>query len=68
MAGHGGGPGVGAQQRGEDPDQRGLARAVRPEEGEDLARRDREVDFVEDFLLAVGLAQPAVFTVYGIRE
>jgi hypothetical protein len=47
-AGHGGGAAVRAQQRGQDADQRGLARAVRPEQGEDLARGDGEVHPVKD--------------------
>jgi hypothetical protein len=50
MPGHGGGARVGAQQRGEDADQRGLARAVRAEERHDLAGRDGEVDPVKNGL------------------
>ena len=40
-------PGVGAQQAERDADRRRLARAVRPEEAEHLARLDLQVDAVE---------------------
>ncbi len=44
-------------QGGQDLDAGGLARAVRPEQCEDLALADAEVDAVEDDLLPVRLAQ-----------
>ena len=42
----------------EDLDGRGLAGAVRPEEREDLAVLDRQVDALDGLELAVRLAQP----------
>jgi hypothetical protein len=39
--------GVGAEQGGQDPDQSGLARAVRPEHRVDRGAGDREVESVE---------------------
>jgi len=56
MTGHGGAARVRAKQGGEDADQRGLARAVRPEQGDDLAGRDGKVDPVENRLGPEGLA------------
>src|SRR5262249_6718651 len=38
---------VGQRERGEDPDGRGFAGAVGPEEPEDLTLRHREVDLVQ---------------------
>ncbi len=43
----------------EDLDRRGLARAVRPEQAEDLAAVDRHVDPTQRLEVAVALAQPA---------
>ena len=54
---HAGHPGVRRDQGGQDLDGRGLARAVRPEQGEDLALVDGQVDAVQDGLLPVRLAQ-----------
>jgi hypothetical protein len=48
--------GVGRNQRRQDPHDRRLAGAVRPEQREDRARRDLEVDPVEDDLAAERLA------------
>ena len=52
-SGHGRRAGVRLQQRGEDAHERGLARAVRAEQGEDAAARDLEVDAAEDVQLLV---------------
>ena len=52
-AGHGRAPGVGLEQRGQDPDRRRLARAVGPEQTEDGALGDLEVDAVEGADLAL---------------
>ncbi len=49
--------GVGGDEGGEDLDGGGLARAVGAEQGEDAALRHRQVDAVQDDLVAVGLAQ-----------
>ena len=49
--------GVGADQRREDLDDRGLAGAVGPEQGEDGALGDVEVDAVEHDVVAERLAQ-----------
>ena len=50
--------GVGADQRGQDLDDGGLAGAVGAEQREDRAPGDGQVDAVEDELVAVRLAQP----------
>jgi len=49
--------GVRRDQGGQDPDDRGLTGAVRPEQRKHVALADAEVDAVEDDLLAVSLAQ-----------
>src|SRR5260370_16512652 len=49
--------GVEWDQGGQDPDDGGLARAVRPEQSENLALADAEVDAVEHDLLSVFLPQ-----------
>ncbi len=49
--------GVGAQQRGEDPDRRGLAGSVRAEQAVDRATRDLEVDTAEGDVVAEALDQ-----------
>ena len=56
-----GGSRVGAQQRGEDADGGGLARAVRPEHGEDAAPARREVHPGEGLRLTEGLGKPRGF-------
>jgi hypothetical protein len=66
MAGHGGGPGVRPQQRGEDADQGGLARAVGAKEGDDLARGHGQVNPVEDGLAPEGLAD--AHGIYCVRH
>jgi hypothetical protein len=48
---------VGRDERGEDPDRRRLARAVRAEEADDLARRHLQVDAVDGHRVAEALAQ-----------
>ena len=48
-------PAVGAQERGEDADERRLARAVGPEQPEDGARLDLEVEAVERDDVAEGV-------------
>src|SRR5205814_5860078 len=58
VAGHPGPAAVRLDQRGQDADGGGLARAVRPEEGEYRARGDLEVDSGQDAHVAVGLGQP----------
>ena len=58
VAGDAGDPGVRAQQRREDVDDRGLSGAVRAEQREDAAGRDVEVDAVEHDLVAEGLHEP----------
>jgi len=58
-AGDAGLAGVGAQQRGQDPHGRRLARAVRPEQAEDRPGLDPEVDPAQGFHVPVGLAQAA---------
>ena len=58
MAGHGGRARVRADQGGQDADHRGLARAVRAEQGEDRAGLDGQVDMVEDEVAAEGLGDP----------
>ena len=55
---HGDLPAIGADQRGQDMDDGGLAGAVGTQEGEDGSGRDGEVNAVEDLLAAVCLAQP----------
>ena len=50
---------VGRAQPLEDLDRRRLARTVRPEQAEDLARRDVEVDAVDGLDVAVALDQAA---------
>ena len=52
-------PAVRAAQALEDLDRRGLARTVRPEQPEDLARGDVEIDPVDGDQVAVALDQPA---------
>ncbi len=56
-----GGPRVSAQQRGENADGGGLARAVRPEHGEYAAPAHREVHSGEGLRLAEGLGEPGGF-------
>jgi hypothetical protein len=52
-------PSVGAGERGQDPDRRRLAGAVRAEEPEDRSRLDREPDAIDgDDRPAVALHQP----------
>ena len=56
-AGHGGAcPASGLQERRQDPDRRRLAGAVRPEQAQDGALRDLEVDAVERADLALARA------------
>jgi hypothetical protein len=57
VTGHAHLAGVGRNQRRQDPHDRRLAGAVRPEQREDRARRDLEVDSVEDDLAAERLPQ-----------
>jgi len=57
VAHDGGRAGVRRDQGGEYPYDRSLAGSVRPEQCEDLAIADGEVDAVEDDLLPVRLAQ-----------
>jgi hypothetical protein len=45
------------QERGENPEERALATAIRPEEAEELARLDPERDAVERRPLSVAVAQ-----------
>src|SRR5439155_4578783 len=42
----------------QDLDRGGLARPVRPQEGEDLSGRNRQVDALDGLEVAVGLAEP----------
>jgi hypothetical protein len=49
---------IGRPQAFEDLDRRRLARAVRPEQAEDLARGDIEIDAIDGLDLAVTLDQP----------
>nr|GID84448.1 hypothetical protein Ade03nite_33720 [Actinoplanes derwentensis] len=42
------GPGIRPQQGGQDPDEGGLTRPVRPEQSEDAATRDVEVHTTQD--------------------
>jgi hypothetical protein len=56
MAGHRGGARVRPDQRGENADQGGLARAVRPEQGDDRSGVDGKIYPVEDDRAAEGLA------------
>ena len=57
VAGDPRGPGVGAEQGGQDVHGGGLAGAVRPEQREDGAGGDRQVDAVEHDVVAERLAQ-----------
>ena len=57
VAGDGRGARVGTLERGQDPYQRGLARAVGAQQREDRARFDGEVDPIEHSLLPVALGQ-----------
>jgi hypothetical protein len=57
MAVDAGGPAVGGEQRGEDPDGGGLAGPVAAEQSEDGSRRDAEVDALQHRGLTVGLRQ-----------
>jgi hypothetical protein len=50
-------PGVGSQQRGEQPIRRGLARPIAPEHAVVAAPRDRQVDAVERSCLPEDLGQ-----------
>ena len=52
-----GGPRVGPEQGRQDPDDRGLARPVRAEQGEDAAPRHVEVDAAQDLQLLVRLLE-----------
>jgi hypothetical protein len=56
-----GGPRISAQQRGENADGGGLARAIRPEHGEYAALAHREVHSGEGLRLAEGLGKPRGF-------
>jgi hypothetical protein len=56
VPGYGRGPRVGAHQGGQDPDHRGLARAVRAEQGEHCAGPGRQVHVIQDGVAAEGLA------------
>jgi len=56
VAGHAQPSCVWRNQGGEDPNHRGLAGAVRSEEGEDRSLGDRQVDAVEHDLLTKGLS------------
>ncbi len=56
---HPGPPGVRLGERGQDAHGRGLARSVRPEQGEHAAALDLQVDAGEHGHGAVGLGQPA---------
>ena len=42
---------------GDEAEQRGLARAVRADDADDAARRQREVEVLEEQVVAVGLGQ-----------
>jgi hypothetical protein len=55
-------PRVGATQAGDDRDERCLAGAVGAEQAGDLARRDVEIDAPEGDDVAVGFAEPSVWT------
>ena len=50
-------PGIGLEQGGQDLHDRGLARPVRAEQGEDAAPRHLEVDAAQDLQLLVRLLQ-----------
>ena len=52
-SGNGGASGIGLEERGQDPDGRGLARAVRAKEPEDGPLGDLEIDTVEGVNLAL---------------
>ena len=54
---HGGVPGVGSREGGEGADGGGLARAVGPEQAQDRARLDVQVDAVEGLHGTEGLAE-----------
>ena len=56
VPGDGRGPRVGAHQGGQDPDHRGLARAVRAEQGQHGPGPDRQVHVIQDGVSAEGLA------------
>ena len=58
VAGDAGLAAVGGEQRGQDVDHGRLAGAVGPEQGEDRALGDLEVDAVEHDRVAEGLAEP----------
>src|SRR6185437_4951068 len=58
-SGHPGPPGVRLGERGQDAHGRGLARSVRPEEGEHATAGDVQVDPVQYAHVPVGLGQPA---------
>ena len=68
MAGHRGRARIRADQGGQDADHRGLARAVRAEEGEDRAGVDGKIDVIECEVAAEGLGDADAFTVYGIHK
>src|SRR5512133_2929823 len=55
---HLGSPGVRLENRRQDPDRRGLAGAVRPEQTKDGARRDLEIDPVERGHVVEALGEP----------
>jgi len=61
VPGDGGGARVRAEQCGQDADQRGLARAILAEEGDDLALGDRQVNAVENLLVPESLADAQGF-------
>ena len=68
-AGDAGAAGVRARERGEDPDGGGLAGAVGPEQAEDRAGRDREVEPVERADVAgVGLDEAVGLDGVGLIE
>jgi hypothetical protein len=59
-------PRVGATQAGDDRDERCLAGAVGAEQAGDLARRDVEIDAPEGDDVAVGFAEPSVWSIEAV--
>ena len=51
-------PAVGLYQRGQHVDRRRLTRPIRAEQGKDRARRNIEIDAIEDELVPIRLPQP----------
>ena len=67
VAEHGGGAGVGPEQRGEDADRGGLAGAVGAQQAEDGALPDAEIHAVEGAGVTECLDQPVRFDRVGHR-